>query len=262
VRSLRVLAVTVLLSAAPAPAGAVARPSGGPPPVPVATAVPVVIFVTVAPSAARSMTPALWRRLVTDYVGGHAAVVVDDDADVPDETRCRGAHGLYALAARFEDAPWLPGLARDPARSYGIVRLIVRNCITGAVLPGRVTAVDGDPLGARKPGDAEGNAERLWARSVRAALGRGPLLRPVARIVALRGNVALIERSGSFADDEVLHAVADAQGLPRAPFELVVIDAHGRLVAARLVGAGEPHVGDYVALSADPLITPWPEPRR
>ena len=258
---LRVLAVTVLLSAAPAPAGAAARPSGGPPAVPAATAVPVVIFVTVAPSAARSMTPALWRRLVTDYVGGHAAVV-DDDADVPDETRCRGAHGLYALAARFEGAPWLPGLARDPARSYGIVRLIVRNCITGAVLPGRVTAVDGDPLAARKPGDAEGNAERLWARSVRAALGRGPLLRPVARIVALRGNVALIERSGSFADDEVLHAVADAQGLPRAPFELVVINAHGRLVAARLAGAGDPHVGDYVALSADPLITPWPEPRR
>ncbi len=259
-RPLRALAVTVLVSAAAAPAGAALR-RAGPTPAPAPTAVPVVIFESVAPSAAGSMTPALWRRLVTEYAGGHP-VVVEDDADAPDEARCRSAHGLYALAARFEGAPYLPGLARDPARHYGIVRLVVRNCITGVTLPARVSAVDGDPLATRKLGDDEGNAERLWERSARAALGRGPLLRPVARIVAIAGNVALIERSGSFADDQVLHAVADAQGLPRTPFELVVIDAHGRLVAARLTGPGQPHVGDYVAASADPLIMPWPAPRR
>jgi len=260
VRPLRAFAVTMLVSAAAAPAGAALR-HGAPASAPVPTAVPVVIYEAVAPSASGSMTPALWRRLVSEYVGGRP-LVIEDDAEAPDEARCRSAHGLYALAARFEAAPYLPGLARDPGRLYGIVRLVVRNCITGTALPAHVAAIDGDPLAARKAGDDEGNAERLWERSVRAALGRGPLLRAVARIVAIHGNVALIERSGSFADDQVLHAVADAQGLPRAPFELVVIDAHGRQVAARITGAGQPHVGDYVAPSADPLITPWPEPHR
>jgi hypothetical protein len=133
--------------------------------------------------------------------------------------------------------------------------LVVRNCVTGTLFAPRVVTVDGDPLAARRPDDPDGNAERLWERSARAELGRGPLLEPVARVVSVHRGIALVERNASFSRGTVLHAIADAQGRARPPFELTVIGARGRFVAARASG-GEPHAGDYVGLSPDPLITP------
>ena len=232
-----------------------ARPGGTATPAPAPPVVPVVISATVAASAARVMTAAVWRRIVVQYVGVRS-VVIDDDVEEPDEARCREAHGLYALTARFEGAPWLPGLAHDPTRAYALVRLVVRNCVTGTLFAPRVITVDGDPLAARRAGDPDGNAERLWERSARAELGRGPLLEPVARVVSVRHGIALVERNASFSRGTVLHAIADAQGRARPTFELTVIGARGRFVAARASSGGEPHAGDYVGLSPDPLITP------
>lgn len=250
----------LLVFAAVAVVAAAARPAAVTP-APAPTAIPFVIGTTVAPSATHLMTAAVWRKLLAAYAGGRA-VVTDDDADQPDEGRCRDAHGLYAVSARFEGAPWLPGLARDPSRAYGLMRFAIRNCLTGVVLAPRVVAVDGDPLALRKPGDPDGNAERLWEHAVRAALVRGSLFAPVGRIVAIHHRVALVERNASFARGAVLHGIADAQGHACPPFELTVISARGRFVTAHADDGGEPRVGDYVVLSADAPVTPAPEPRR
>ena len=236
-RPLPLVAVAVAAAALAGPAAAAPRA-----PIPAT----VLIVTDVGESAQRSMPAALWRKLVTEYVGARSATAEDGTA-LPDDAHCRSAHALYAVFATFDRAMRLPGLAQDTDRVYGVARFIVRNCLTGTVSPTKTVRVESDPLSEADRGDYEPNAERTWDRAIRTTLAREPLvLTAVARIVRVEGGVVYLESNGGFAVNQVLNDFADADAKPHAPIQLVVLDATGKFVQASIVGKGTPHAGDYV----------------
>ena len=210
-RPLRAILVPVLLAAATAPGLAASRHSPGPSPAPVPTAVPVVIFAAVAPGATTSMTPLLWRRLLTDYVGGRPAVI-EDDADSPDEARCRGAHGFTQCARGSTARPDLPGWRAIPRAAMESSGLSCATASPASCSPARV-AVESDPLAPAKPGTPK--ATRSGCGSARARRTRSrTAARPVAGSSRSKAASRWSSAAGRSPTSQVLHAVADAQGLP------------------------------------------------
>ena len=211
-------------------------------------AVPATVLVVadVGESAQRTMPAALWRKLAVEYVGART-VTAEDGTALPDDTRCRGAHALYAVLATFDRATRLPGMQQDTDRAYGIARFTVRNCLTGVVAPTKSVRVESDPLSEADRGDYEPNAERTWENAVRRTLAREPLiLTAVARIVRVENGVVFLESGGGFAVNQVLRDFADTNAKPHAPIDLVVLDVSGKYVQASIIGNVTPHAGDYV----------------
>lgn len=139
----------------------------------VAPAGTVIVTATVGSNAADVMPQKLWRSLVAASVAARRTVV-DDEPTIADEARCRAAHAAYAVLATFDRAPRLPGLAQDPARTYGIARFTVRNCATGALLPQRVVEIESDPAAQTERGETP-SPTSLWERPIHAALGHSIL---------------------------------------------------------------------------------------
>jgi hypothetical protein len=218
----------------------------------------VLIVTDVGESARRSMPAALWRKLATDYVGRAASA--EDGTALPDDARCRSAHAQYAVFATFERATRLPGLALDTDRAYGIARFTVRNCVTGAVAPVKAVRVESDPLPTSDIHEDE-NAAQTWERAVRATLAREPSLlpreplppaaaaAPSARVVRVDNDLVVLHTSATFAMNQVLRDVADANGKPHPPFEMVVVELAGKYVIAHVTGNHTAHPGDYVEVA-------------
>ncbi|MBV9439268.1 MAG: hypothetical protein JOZ24_04675 [Candidatus Eremiobacteraeota bacterium] len=238
------LAALIVAAAVACPlAGGAAPATGGPPQA-------VLVTLAVGPTAVHTMPPALWRKLVLDYLGAGGATT-EEGATLADEARCRAAHAVYAVLAVFDRATRLPGLAQDSDRAYAVARFTVRNCLNDTVLPVKTIALESDPLSEADRGDIEPNAERTWERSVRAALARNPLIKPVARIAKVGNGVVFIEpNGGAFQVDQLLQGIADERIPPRPPLKLVVIEL-GKLVQAMVV-SGDPHVGDFVEAAPTP----------
>ncbi|HEV3086663.1 MAG TPA: hypothetical protein VGX96_05505 [Candidatus Elarobacter sp.] len=242
----------------------------------------VLIVADVGESAQRSMPAALWRKLVTDYVGARTTTAEDGTA-LPDEAHCRSSHALYAVFATFERAMRLPGLAQDPDRVYGVARFTVRNCVTGTVSPAKTVRIESDPLSEADRGENEPNAERTWERAIRSTFARDPLVfspaapaapaatiatvapvvrnGPVARIARIDNTgFVFIERGGSFSMNQLLRDFADSEAKPHPPIELVVVEVGPKYVMASIIGKGTPHIGDLV--EAEPAVSPSPAPPR
>jgi hypothetical protein len=216
----------------------------------------VLVVADVGESAQRTMPGTLWRKLVVDYVGAHAAVAEDGTA-LPDEARCHSAHALYAVFATFDRALRLPGFAQDTDRAYGLARFIVRNCLTGVVAPPKTVRVESEPLteSARGEGDAA-VAAAMWQRAVQISLAHDPLLLApplprVARITNIIDGIVYLDHGDGFALNQYLRDYADRNAHPHAPIQLIVVEVNRRYASAGIVGNGTPHVGDYV--DATPL---------
>lgn len=172
VRRLLSLVVVSLLALVSGLGPAAAARKATPPPV---IRGPVLVTVSVGESAMATMPFALWRKLALEYVGGRP-VGVDDGGAPADDARCRAARARYAVLATFDRATRLPGLAQDTDRAYAVGRFTVRDCATGALRATKTIGLESDPLSQNDRAGIELDPERLWARSVRAALARNPLL--------------------------------------------------------------------------------------
>ncbi|MDB5026369.1 MAG: hypothetical protein JWO66_58 [Candidatus Eremiobacteraeota bacterium] len=235
---MRLLSPLAVALAAAFVAPAAAAPAGPP--------TTVLLVADVGENVQRSMPKALWRQLAADYVGSRK-VILEEGTVLPDAARCRDAHVTYAVLATFDRATRLPGFAHDTDRAYGIARFTVRNCVTGTVSPTKTLRVESDPLPPSDRGELEVVGERTWERAIRRALSREPLvLNAVARVVRIENGVLFLESADRFALHQLLRDFADPTGKPHPPIELVVLDMTGKFVQAGLVGAGSPHVGDYV----------------
>jgi hypothetical protein len=236
----------VLTVAPPAPVAAAATP----PPSPTVPGGTVLVVADVGESAQSTMPSALWRKLVTDYVGART-VVAEDGTALPDDARCRSAHASYAVFATFDRAMRLPGFAQDTDRAYGVARFTVRNCVTGAVAPMKTVRVESEPLAeaARGEGDAAATAA-MWQRAVRTSLAHDPLvfapLPRTTRVASIVDGVVFLDNGDGLSVNQTLRDVADRNAHPHAPIQLVVVEITRRYAAATVVGSGTPHVGDYV----------------
>ncbi len=238
-RFIRSIVCVSVLGALTAPAFARGTPA------PSITPATVLISATVGESATSSMPQPLWRKIVSEYVGARNPVF-DNETTLADDTRCRAAHAVYAVLATFDRATRLPGLAQDTDRIYGIARFTIRNCLTGDVVPTKAVHLESDPISEASRGDFEPNPEHTWDRSVRSALARDPLIKPVTRVAIVSNGVVLLERGPSFVVNQIVRGVADASGQLRRPYELIVLNIAGKYIEATVVGNGDPHVGDYV----------------
>jgi hypothetical protein len=213
--------------------------------------VTVLVAASVAESARRTMPPALWTRLVTDYVNA-SKVVPFTGTGAPTREDCRAANAVFAVNATFELAPRLPGTAQDSDRKYAIAHITLLNCITGTVAPERAVRFESDPLSNANAGDFEPNVEFTWARPVRDRLAHDQLeLAGVARITRVEGPFLYIDGVGSSITlNMVMRVFADKNGQPRKPVEMVVTDLNGRFIQATYdtmqPGVVPPQPGDYV----------------
>lgn len=243
----------------------------------------VLIVASVGENAQEIMPPALWRKIVVDYVGGRP-VRIEDGTQLPEEAACRGAQAAYAVFARFDRAMRLPGLAQEIDRMYAVARFTVRNCATGAVSATKMIRLESDPVPPATPTDREVSAERVWQRPIRTAFAHEPLNlagpavaklstaappaapstepSPVpalvaavsavpaafhARVVRIDGELVVLDSGRSMSVNQVLHVVADARGNRYAnPIELVVVDISGKYAQAAVQGKAMPRIGDYV----------------
>jgi hypothetical protein len=234
-----VLAGVVLAAAAPA------RSASSP-----VTPATVLVVADVGESAQSTMPSALWRKLVSDYVGART-VVAEDGTALPDDARCRSAHASYAVFATFDRAMRLPGFAQDTDRAYGVARFTVRNCVTGAVAPMKTVRVESEPLAeaARGEGDPAA-AAAMWQRAVRTSLAHDALVfAPVprtTRVASIVDGLVFLENCDGLTVNQTVRDVADRNARPHAPIQLVVVEITRRYVATTVVGSGTPHVGDYV----------------
>lgn len=208
--------------------------------------VTVLLASRLTPTAPKSMTPLLWRQIVSDYVDASTIATYKGD-DTPSLESCRAAGAAIAMVATFDGAPRLPGIANDPGRTYGIARFDRLNCLTGVAMPPQVVRVSSDP--PTEAGDFE-VPDNVWNRTIRAQLAReGFALTGIARIVRIDRLDAYIDAPGlRFVTGQVIRAFVDHDGKARPPVELVVGERVGKLFVATFdrKSAPPPHAGDFV----------------
>jgi hypothetical protein len=243
VRPIPPLAAVFVLFAAVQPAAADPRAPG---------TSAVLVVADVGENARRSMPAALWRKLASDYVGRTASA--EDGTALPDDAHCRSANAQYAVLATFDRATRLPGLAQDTDRAYGIARFTVRNCVTGVVSATKTVQVESEPLSTAERRE-EALTAATWERAVRTTLAREPLLlTPVvheppaatARVIRVESDIVVLQITGNVSMNQVLRDIADPNGKPHPPFELVVVELAGKYVVAHVTGNHTARVGDYV----------------
>ena len=208
--------------------------------------VTVLLATRVAPTAPESMTPALWRQIVSDYIDASTIAAYKGD-DMPSLDACRAAGAVIAMTATFDGVARLPGIGNDPDRKYGVARFERLNCLTGAPMPAQVVRVTSDP--PTEAGDFD-TPDNIWNRTIRAQLAHeGFALTGIARIVRVDRLDAYIDAPGlKFVTGQVIRAFVDRDGKTRAPVELVVGEMVGKLYVASFdrKSSPPPRVGDFI----------------
>lgn len=217
--------------------------------------VKVLVSAPVADTARPTMSPALWAKMVGDWV---SATVVPFAGDSPALDDCRKAAADFMVVAPFELRPRLPGMpnaggGRVAARS----RVVVTNCFTGSVVYDQVVNFDSDPSNAGAS-DFESSPEVTWSRNVPATLGKYPVFFPhVARIFSVRPPIVLVDLRDGIKPGDVLRLYAGSDHKTKGPIYLTVTQQQGKYVEAMfstVSGGPQPAVGDFV----EPVAAPKP----
>jgi hypothetical protein len=230
----------------------------------------VLVYAPVADAARTTMPPALWSRMVGDYVSAH---VVTFDGDAPPVVAdCRKAGADFMVTAPFDLRPRLPGMANSSGRVSAVTHLEFTNCVTGRVVYNQRVDLESDP-GSQPEGDLDSVPEISWAKTVPATLARYPLYFPrVSRVIQVTPPLVTIDLRNEVKPNDVLVVYAGADRAVKKPIYLVVTQVNGKYVQAlysTVNGGPAPAVGDYVEPAptdavnvADPDAPPSPAPKK
>lgn len=208
----------------------------------------VLVAATVSDAARGTMSPEVWKRLVTDYVN---AEVVLFNGSTPTLEDCRKSKAAFMVAATFDTVPRLPGIALPKDRLAARSRVRGTNCVTGVVTFDQVIPLQSSPIAIANEGDLEPAAEIRWEKSVRDTLARNPiLLARVARIVKVDGPFCFIEFPPGLAvaPGNTFRVFADKDSVKRTPIMLTITETSGKFAQCLYDAANgtAPVVGDLV----------------
>ena len=208
--------------------------------------VKVLVGTTVSDAAQQTMSPALWSKIVSNWVNAEPIPF----SGTPTLDDCRRADADFMLAAPFELRPRLPGMPHSSERIEAVTNLVVTNCVTGDVTYAQHIDLESDPPASQPAGDFEGVPEISWSKTAPAALAKYPVFFPrTARIVQLTPPLALVSITGGVKPGDVLYDYAGADHRPKGPITLTVTQQQGKYweVMFSTVGSGpRPALGDYV----------------
>jgi hypothetical protein len=220
----------------------------------------VLVYAPVAEAARATMSPALWTKIVTDYVNARSTPFPGDAP--PTLADCRTAHADYMVSAPFDLRPRLPGLPSSSGRVAAATRLVFTNCVTGHVVYDQHVNLESQPENQAE-GDLESVPEISWAKSVPATLAKYPIYFPrVSRIIQVTPPLAMVDLRNEVKPGDELILYAGADRTSKGPIELVVTQVDGRyaqVMYSTIGGAIIPAVGDYVE-PAPPSSSPEPSP--
>ena len=240
---LRIAAALACLSAL-FPVAAAAKPAP----------VRVLVGAPVATAARSSMSPALWSKIIANYV--NAEVVPFEGIPTLDD--CRRRQAEYMVAAPFELRPRLPGMMNSTGRTMAVTRLVVTNCVTSTQVFEQTINLESDPPSNANAGDYDSVPEISWSRSVPAALAKYPVFFPrVARVLSVTPPLAVVDIAANLRPGDTLRVFADAKHNPKGPIILTVTQVTGKtaeVLFSIVGGAIAPSVGDLV----EPMTVPPP----
>lgn len=208
--------------------------------------VKVLVGVTVSDAARETMSPALWMKLVSDWV--NAAPLPFKDG-LPELADCRKAGADFQVTAPFDLRPRLPGMPNTTGRVAARTHLVVTNCLTETVVYDQTIAFDSDPLGA-PAGDPESSPEATWSKNIPATLLRNPVFfSHVAHVIQVTPPTALVDIRDNMKSGDLLRVYADSNRHRKGPILLVVTQQLGKYTEVTfptLAGAMLPAKGDFV----------------
>jgi hypothetical protein len=220
----------------------------------------VLVGTSVSQAARDSMSPALWAKLVANYVNAQTIPFSGD----PTLDDCHNAKAAYMLDAPFELRPRLPGMVNSEGRVAALTHLVVTNCVTADIVFDQVILLDSDPPTGANAGDFESVPEISWAKVVPQELGRYPVFFPrVARIKSVRPPFAYIDLGGTapLKINDVLRVFANPSGEKRIPVLLTVTSTdtkYVQVIFSTTSGDPAPEPGDYVEPVQNPPASPKP----
>jgi hypothetical protein len=213
--------------------------------------VKLLVGTTVADTAQATMSAALWRTLIADWIGGQVVTFPDGTPTLAD---CRNAGADYMAAALFELRPHLPGMPNSSGRVAARTNITVTNCLTGTITYDQTINLDSEPR-PETTNDSELDSAAMWAHSVPPALAAHPaLFARAARIISVRPPQAIVDVRGANPGD-VLRVYAGADRKAKGPIYLTVTRQLGKNVEATfstLDGVPQPAAGDFVELASKP----------
>ena len=208
--------------------------------------VKVLVGTTVSDAAQQTMSPALWSKIVDDWV--NAEIV--NFGGIPTIDDCRRANADFMVGAPFDLRPRLPGMPNTSERIAAVTNLVVTNCVTGDVTYSQRIDLESDPPTAQPEGDFEGVPAISWSKTAPARLAKYPVFFPrTARIVQVTPPLALVNITGNVKPGDILFDYAGVDHKPKGPITLTVTQQQGKYweVMFSTVGGGpSPAVGDFV----------------
>jgi len=207
----------------------------------------VLVYTPVSEAARATITPALWTKMVTDYVNARSIPFTGDAP--PTVADCRSAKADFMVTAPFDLRPRLPGMPSSSGRVAAVTRLTFTNCVTGNVVYDQRVQLESQP-DTQAGGDLDSVPEISWSKSVPATLAKYPVYFPrVSRIVQVTPPLAMVDLRNEVKPGDELIVYAGADRATKGPIELVVTQVTGRyaqVMYSTVDGAIIPSVGDYV----------------
>ena len=217
------LVLCVVLACAPAIPAAAAR--GG--------AFNVLVGTEVSSAARTTMTPALWTKLVDQWVGENVIPV----SGAPTIDDCHAHRALYMVHAPFDLKPRLPGTALHVNdRVAAQTHTIVTNCITNKVVLDEIIPLESNPVSTSNEGDLEPVPEITWESSIRSSFHAHPIVfASLIRIVRVAPPFVFIEGlTRGLGVGQTLRVFASSDGTLRNPPVIVtIVDFVGRQIEAQ-----------------------------
>ena len=220
----------------------------------------VLVYSPVSESGRSTMSPALWAKMVSDYVNARSVPFAGDAPPTVDD--CRNAHADFMVWAPFDLRPRLPGMPSSSGRVAAVTHLVFTNCVTGRVVYDQRIGLESQPEN-QPEGDLESVPEISWSKSVPATLAKYPVYFPrVSRIIQVTPPLAMVDLRNEVKPGDELIVYAGADRASKGPIELVVTQITGRyaqVMYSTVDGSLPPAVGDYVE-PAPPSASPEPSP--